>query len=231
MPLLPAPRVGTVFITSPTSTRRGNSCSAPVVGAFLTFLDLERCEGVDQVEEERKREEEVASEEVSEQREVEELKEEEEVASEEAVEARPLVPVEGPRGEVKIDESVIGQIATQALRTIKGVQPSAGSMMSKMGFGRKMYGGVRISLEDEENPQVTVDTYISVRYGLRIPDVAWDLQETIKDQLEQYTGYTVKAVNVYVQGIHFEDGRPLEEAPKESESAERQDAETFKEEG
>jgi uncharacterized alkaline shock family protein YloU len=197
----------------------------------LTFLDLERCEGVDQVEEERKREEEVASEEVSEQREVEELKEEEEVASEEAVEARPLVPVEGPRGEVKIDESVIGQIATQAQRTIKGVQPSAGSMMSKMGFGRKMYGGVRISLEDEENPQVTVDTYISIRYGLRIPDVAWDLQETIKDQLEQYTGYTVKAVNVYVQGIHFEDGRPLEEAPKESESAERQDAETFKEEG
>ncbi len=197
----------------------------------MTFLDLERCEGVDQVEEERKREEEVASEEVSEQREVEGLKEEGEVASEEAVEARPLVPVEGPRGEVKIDESVIGQIATQALRTIKGVQPSAGSMMSKMGFGRKMYGGVRISLEDEENPQVTVDTYISIRYGLRIPDVAWDLQETIKDQLELYTGYTVKAVNVYVQGIHFEDGRPLEEAPKESESAERQDAETFKDEG
>jgi uncharacterized alkaline shock family protein YloU len=104
-----------------------------------------------------------------------------------------------------------------------------------MGFGRKMYGGVRVSLEDEKNPQVTVDTYISVRYGLRIPDVAWDLQETIKNQLEQYTGYTVKAVNVYVQGIHFEDGRPLEEAPKEpvkeSESAERQDAEAFKEEG
>ena len=200
----------------------------------MTFLDLERCEGVDQVEEERKREEEVASEEVSEQREVEGLKEEE-MASEEAVEARPLVPVEGPRGEVKIDESVIGQIAMQALRTIKGVQPSAGSMMSKMGFGRKMYGGVRISLEDEENPQVTVDTYISVRYGLRIPDVAWDLQETIKNQLEQYTGYTVKAVNIYVQGIHFEDGRPLEEVPKEpakeSESAEWQDAETFKEEG
>jgi len=191
------------------------------------------------MEEERRREEEVASEgvpeQVSEQGEAEELKKEEKMASEEAAEARPLVPVEEPRGEVKIDESVIGQIAMQALRTIKGVQPSAGSMMSKMGFGRKMYGGVRVSLEDEENPQVTVDTYISVRYGLRIPDVAWDLQETIKNQLEQYTGYTVKAVNVYVQGIHFEDGRPLEEAPKEpvkeSESAERQDAEAFKEEG
>ena len=94
------------------------------------------------MEEERKREEEMASEEVSEQREVEELKEEEEeeMASEEAVEARPLVPVEGPRGEVKIDESVIGQIATQALRTIKGVQTSACSMMSK-----RLQCGVRIS--------------------------------------------------------------------------------------
>jgi hypothetical protein len=42
MLLLPAPRVGIVFITSPTNTRRGNSCSAPVVGDFSTFLDLEK---------------------------------------------------------------------------------------------------------------------------------------------------------------------------------------------
>ena len=40
------------------------------------------------------------------------------------------------------------------------------------------------------------------RYGHRIPDIAWDVQEKIKDNLERYTGYEVQAVNVNVQGIY-----------------------------
>jgi len=46
-----------------------------------------------------------------------------------------------------------------------------------------------------------------VKYGLRIPDIAWDVQEAIKNQIENYTGYTVKAVNVHVQGIHFTESK------------------------
>ncbi len=41
-----------------------------------------------------------------------------------------------------------------------------------------------------------------MKYGQRIPDLAWDVQEKIKDNLERYTGYTVKAVNVNVQGVY-----------------------------
>jgi uncharacterized alkaline shock family protein YloU len=63
-----------------------------------------------------------------------------------------------------------------------------------------------------------VDTYISVKYSLRIPDVCWDVQESVKDQVERYTGYSVKAVNVYVQGITFVEKKSPSGQPEEQES-------------
>ncbi len=53
--------------------------------------------------------------------------------------------------------------------------------------------------------------------------MAWDVQEKIKDNLERYTGYSVKAVNVNVQGIYTnaEDSYQLdvntEKAPEDEE--------------
>ena len=48
-------------------------------------------------------------------------------------------------------------------------------------------------------------------------DVCWDVQEAVKNQVERYTGYSVKFVNVYVQGITFADKK---QAPDTVESTE-----------
>ncbi len=107
-------------------------------------------------------------------------------------------------GTVRISEEVIAQIATQALLKVSGVQPASPGLVANLRLGKKTSGGVRISVEEGVLPSVVVDAYITTKYGLRIPDIAWDVQESIKKTLEQYTGYAVKAVNVYVQGVFFE---------------------------
>jgi len=78
-------------------------------------------------------------------------------------------------------------------------------------LGPTPVSGVKITIEEGFPKEVIVDTYISVKYGLRIPDVAWDVQEAIKNQIENYTGYIVKAVNVHVQGIHFTENKPQDQ--------------------
>lgn len=128
---------------------------------------------------------------------------------------------EGPadlEGRVRISEEVIAQLATQALQSVEGVQPASPGLVANLRLGRKTTGGVRISVSEGEPPSVQVDAYIAVRYGLRIPDVCWDVQEAIKDQVERYTGYSVKAVNIYVQGITF--GEKNGSVPPESTSGE-----------
>ena len=111
----------------------------------------------------------------------------------------------GLEGKIRISEDVISQLAIKALLSVEGIQPANPGLMANLRMGRKAANGVRISISDGEIPEIQVDTYVSVKYSLRIPDVCWDVQESGKDQVERYTGYSVKSVNVYVQGITFAD--------------------------
>ena len=61
-----------------------------------------------------------------------------------------------------------------------------------------------------------IDVYVLVKYGRRIPDLAWDVQEKIKLNLERYTGYSVKAVNVNVQGIYIDEQQQTEDLSLDS---------------
>lgn len=111
-------------------------------------------------------------------------------------------------GKVRISEDVIAQLATKAINSVEGVSPANPGLMANLRLGRKTINGVRISISDGDVPEIVVDAYITVKYGLRIPDVCWDVQEAVKEQIERFTGYTIKGVNIYVQGISFADKKP-----------------------
>ncbi|MDR3165054.1 MAG: Asp23/Gls24 family envelope stress response protein [Synergistaceae bacterium] len=123
----------------------------------------------------------------------------------------------GLEGKIRISEDVISQLAIKALTSVEGIQPANPGLMANLRMGRKAANGVRIVISDGDTPEIQVDTYVSVRYSLRIPDICWDVQEAVKDQIERFTGYTVKSVNVYVQGITFTD------KPTDSEESASQD--------
>lgn len=48
---------------------------------------------------------------------------------------------------------------------------------------------------------ITIDIFIEVEYNQCIPVKVKELQELIKKEIEVITGYLVKAVNVYVDGL------------------------------
>lgn len=123
-----------------------------------------------------------------------------------------------PDGQLHISTDVIQEIARRALARVSSVVPGNAGM-SVLGLGRKNPEGVRVSLEEGTQSHISVDAYVLVRYGLRIPDVAWDLQEFLKKELESSTGYEVKAVNIFVQGVYFG-----EQAQKEEQGAEESEA-------
>lgn len=62
---------------------------------------------------------------------------------------------------------------------------------------------VRVSQNDK---RVTADVFIAVEYGYRIPGVAWDIQERVKKALAEQFGCSVKAVNIYIQGVEIRTG-------------------------
>ena len=106
-------------------------------------------------------------------------------------------------GAIHISEDVISELARKTIQGIPNIKTASRSG-SKFGLGRKS-SGIKVSV-DHPNGCIDIDAYILVRYGQRIPDLAWDVQEKIKDNLERYTGYNVRAVNVSVQGVYSDSG-------------------------
>ena len=102
-------------------------------------------------------------------------------------------------------------LATKAHNSHPGVAPASPGLMANLRLGRKTANGVRILISEGEPPEIVVDAYITVKYGLRIPDVCWDVQEAVKDQIERFTGYAIKGVNIYVQGITFAEKKEAQE--------------------
>lgn len=106
-------------------------------------------------------------------------------------------------GEIKISEEVVLVVAGLAVSEVDGVSVAnslTDSVVEK--FVRKNYGkGIRIEMTDKE---VSVDVHVVVEYGIKIPDVAWELQETVKKNIETMTNLTVSGVNIFVEGIVVE---------------------------
>lgn len=105
-------------------------------------------------------------------------------------------------GTVSISEHVLAIIARDTALQIDGVV----SMDDRYSHGISSVisdedaEGVRVSIR---NKNVIIDLYICVKHGMRIPAVALQLQETVKENIFQYTGITVAEVNVNVQQIVF----------------------------
>ncbi len=106
-------------------------------------------------------------------------------------------------GVVKIADEVVSIIAGIAVVDIEGVASMSGGVAGGIAeaLGRRnLTKGVKVEVGTEE---VKIDTFIIVEYGERIPDVSWNIQETVKNTVEDMTGLNVAYVNVHVQGIKF----------------------------
>ena len=66
-------------------------------------------------------------------------------------------------------------------------------------LGRKNQSkGVKVTIGEK---QVNIDLYVVMEYGVKIPDVAWEIQEKVKKAVETMTGLNVIEVNIHVQGV------------------------------
>lgn len=106
-------------------------------------------------------------------------------------------------GNINISEEVLSAIAAAAALEVEGVA-GLGS-----GFGTEASSSVsRKSLNrsvrlDMENDEASVGIAILVKYGHVVPDVAREVQESVKTAMENTSGLNVVCVNVTVAGVTF----------------------------
>lgn len=130
----------------------------------------------------------------------------EETAQERTDEA-PVIPAGEVEeiGNIKICVDVVSTIAGIAASEIKGVagmySSFANGIAEKFGAKKNQTKGVKVEMGEDA---VTIDLYIVVKYGIKIPELAWEIQENVKTNVETMTGLNVEKVNIHIEGVSFE---------------------------
>lgn len=124
-------------------------------------------------------------------------------------------------GAVKISDEVVSVIANIAANEIDGVTGMSSGIVSgiaeKMGM-KNMSKGIKVETGEEE---AAIDLYLVIKYGFKIQEVCYKVQENVKMAVENMTGLKVVEVNVHVQGVHF-DKEKAKEKEKEKEVTEEE---------
>ncbi|MCF0144415.1 MAG: Asp23/Gls24 family envelope stress response protein [Firmicutes bacterium] len=109
-------------------------------------------------------------------------------------------------GIIKVSDEVLAVCAINATLKTEGVVRMDGGIsntLSKNILGHELASkGAKAS---QNKDKVEIDLYVIARYGIHIPQMAWDIQENVKKEIKDMTNMTVTAVNIHVQGVEIND--------------------------
>lgn len=105
-------------------------------------------------------------------------------------------------GIVKISDDVVEVIAALAATEIKGIagmnENLVGGLTHMLSGKKTLSKGVKVNVLENTS---TIDLYVVVDYGVRIPEVAKQVQENVKKAVETMTGLSVSEVNLHVVNV------------------------------
>lgn len=114
-----------------------------------------------------------------------------------------MVVNEENNNKIKIADEVVAVIAGKAVSEIQGVYEMSGGFaggISEVLSGKKnLSKGIKVVVTEKETK---IDVNIIVEYGVRIPEIAFEIQTKVKKAVETMTGLKVTEVNVHVQGVN-----------------------------
>ena len=128
------------------------------------------------------------------------------VNADDAAEAEEQLPDE--IGDVKVADEVINGVIGMSGSFAEGLN----EFLGKKSFAK----GVRITVDGHV---VTAAVYVNVEYGSCIPEIALEIQEKVKEAIENMTGYEVKFVDVHIQGVARRPKSELEESLEKMDAA------------
>lgn len=110
-------------------------------------------------------------------------------------------------GKIVIDADVIATYAGSVAVECFGIVGMAAVNMKDglVKLLKKDYLNHGISVEIDENNNISLNFHVIVSYGVSISTVCDNLMDTVKYKVEEFTGMSVKDMKIYVEGVRVID--------------------------
>ena len=118
-----------------------------------------------------------------------------------------LTSNEKEKGKVVYNVGILRNIVELAVAEVEGTMPSEENKKS----------GISLYIERDG---VYVDVSVAVQYGYNVPELAYRIQQSVKQSVENMTHFKVAEVDVHVLDVAFCEQVPVEKEPEEHEDEE-----------
>lgn len=51
--------------------------------------------------------------------------------------------------------------------------------------------------------KIIINIMVRIEFGVRIPDLTWEIQKSIKEDMERLTHFNIKEINIHIQEFKF----------------------------
>jgi len=128
-----------------------------------------------------------------------------------------MIEEEKELGSVKIDNEVLSSIASVAAKKVPGVHKIATSLIGGIAqiFKKTPDAGIKVVVGEGE---VSFELGVVVEYGVNIPEVTYQIQKAIKEEVEKMSGLKVTRVDVIVHGVKMKKHKPEGEIEEKTPS-------------
>ncbi len=113
------------------------------------------------------------------------------------------------KGKIVYNAGIVQNIVELAVAEVEGTVPAQGKK-----------SGISLFLEKEG---IYVDVSVVVKYGYNVPELAYRIQQTVKQSVENMTHFKVAEVDVHIQDVVFCEELPAEKEEEPVEGEEKED--------
>ncbi len=106
-------------------------------------------------------------------------------------------------GKVYCGKNIMLSIINLSAKEISGVASLSKNFMSgfKRLFSHNYFEGVKVSYTQSKN--LIIDIYLNVFFGYSVADVAYRVQENVKNGISNMISAKIESVNIHVVGVEF----------------------------
>ena len=108
---------------------------------------------------------------------------------------------DGQSGKVVYNAGIVYNIVALAVAEVEGAMPVQGKK-----------SGISLYLEKDG---IYADVSVVVKYGYNVPELAYRIQQSVKQSVENMTDYKVAQVDVHIQDVVFTDAPIVEKEEEE----------------
>ena len=106
-------------------------------------------------------------------------------------------------GKVVYNAGIVQNIVELAVAEVEGTVPAQGKK-----------NGISLYIEKDG---VYADVSVVVKYGYNVPELAYRIQQTVKQSVENMTHFKVAQVDVHILDVVFEEPAPIEKEEEHRE--------------